>query len=896
MANYLRPQISFFVFFLLISFASVSAQEVNLYGTVTDSLNQPIQGTNFLATPNNNTHYKTVFSISDSKGRYKLHLVAGVSYQLRVISLGYATLTDSIKLTVDTQQNIVMHPSTTTLETVMVRAQMAVIVKEDTIAYDVDQFRTGTERKLRDLLKNLPGVEVDREGNVTVNGKKVTSLMVDGKNFFGGNTQLGVNNIPADAVDKVVAIDDYHNVAFMKGLSHSDKLALNIKLKEGKKKFVFGEIETGGGIKERYYLHPTLFYYSPKTTVNFIGSIDNINASPLDWQDVLRFRGGVATFLDPIRGNNNTLSQFSSQTDIRSKKMLFGAANLTQQLSKKLQFSTYSIVAQQKTKSAETNHIEYLTQNNLVENRKATVNDKLFNNSNRIKLRLKPNTYTDMAYRMTANFSNGTHYSNFQSHFADSLSQTHTAQDPKDFKLAQFFRFNTRPTYKHTSAIKAYYIYSQESQLTGWDFDRPIFSDLIPLQPDGGNYHLYHDYSSVTNSGRFNFKHYWVLNNYSHLYPKAGIYFYNQTYHNTDYQRLQDGTINSFRSAGFNNALSYQLIDPYIGFQYKIKVGERLILEPGLVYHYYLWHINQFDKRVGTHQKGVFLPELFGKYEFSDGKELELNYSLNANFADANDYATRLRLTSFNTIYKGNLNLENALYHSLSLRFRSFSMRTGITYSFRLRYKHQEKSIQNSTRLEGIDQVNTSIYTDFPENSFHYIGNLSKSWSHFSLALRTGVSLFGYSRIINAQKLRYHNQSYNYRIRVRTHFKKGPNFNLSLSQNFRRTSSHNFKSNYYSIYPSLSIDYYFLKSFAFKAYYYYAYSKNKTSAISTHYQFANASLFYRKDGSPWGFELRVNNLFDINYKRNYSIDEFRIYDWRTYVQPRTLLFILSYHL
>src|SRR5699024_4411426 len=178
------------------------------------------------------------------------------------------------------------------------KAKMAMVVREDTITYRTDKFITGDERKLRDVLKKLPGVEVDREGNVTVNGKKVDKLMVDGQDFFGGDTKLGVNHIPADAVDEVETIDDYHEVAFMKGLSDSDKMAMNIKLKEDKKNFVFGESEAGGGVKKRYYLHPALFYYSPKTTANFIGSLNNTNDRPLDWQDVMRFKGGAGSFMD----------------------------------------------------------------------------------------------------------------------------------------------------------------------------------------------------------------------------------------------------------------------------------------------------------------------------------------------------------------------------------------------------------------------------------------------------------------------------------------------------------------------------------------------------------------------------------------------------------------------
>src|SRR5690606_4819243 len=78
---------------------------------------------------------------------------------------------------------------------------MPVSIKGDTIVYNADSFTSGTERKLGDVLKKLPGVEVDEDGGIKVEGKEVTKLMVEGKDFFDGDTKIGVQNIPADAVE-----------------------------------------------------------------------------------------------------------------------------------------------------------------------------------------------------------------------------------------------------------------------------------------------------------------------------------------------------------------------------------------------------------------------------------------------------------------------------------------------------------------------------------------------------------------------------------------------------------------------------------------------------------------------------------------------------------------------
>ena len=219
---------------LLVGFPSLYSQQFHLQGLVQDSLQNPLPHSNLIASPLSEDA-RITFSIADQRGRYRLSLEQGVPYKVEITHLGFSKGTDTISINENTTRNFTLYESHESLETVLIEQEMAVVVKEDTITYRVEQFNTGEERKLREVLKNLPGVEVDREGNVTVNGKKVTKLMVEGKTFFTGDTKLGVNNIPADAVEEVEALDNYSEVGFLKGLEDSDRMALNIKLKEGKK-------------------------------------------------------------------------------------------------------------------------------------------------------------------------------------------------------------------------------------------------------------------------------------------------------------------------------------------------------------------------------------------------------------------------------------------------------------------------------------------------------------------------------------------------------------------------------------------------------------------------------------------------------------------------------------
>lgn len=885
------------VFSLLLLGVVSYSQNVQLSGAIQDSLGQPIPHTNLIATPTTGSN-DISFAIADFDGKYNLKVEKNTAYAVELTSIGYASLTDTIQINQDTSKDFVLTESTEELEEVVIEAKMAMVVNEDTITYRTDNFKTGEERKLREILKKLPGVEVERDGSVTINGKKVNKLMVDGQDFFGGDTKLGVNNIPADAVEEVEAIDNYNEVSFMKGLSDSDKMAMNIKLKKDKKDFMFGENEVGGGIKNRYFIHPRLFYYSPNTTLNFIGSLNNINESPLDFQDITRFKGGDSSLFDNlIDSGDDGLMRFSNRSDIRHKKIQFGALNIGQKISKNTRLEAYSIIAKQEEQSETQTHTEYLTDDHLLEDRTTANTDRGFSNFNKIRLRSTPGNSKDLAYDILANITNNQYQNAIRSAVSDQENFTDTRQDPHDLEINQYFRYNTQPSYTHTSEIKAEYRFKKQNKFSDWDFDQPIFSDLIPIieDEDSDRYNILQNHTSTTHTANASFKHYWVLAPTHHLYPIGGMYFFNQDYKTHDYQQLTSGAVNDFDNAGFGNDINYLLLNPYVGLQYKFMIGD-VVIRPGLMYEHYFWRVNQFSEKISDQQKGTLLPEFKLEYKMNTNRRLEFNYKRKSSFADAEKYANRLSLKSFNSLYQGNEDLENSLYHNLHLLYRDFNLRTGITYNIMLDYNRRNKSIRNTTHLEGIDQINTTFYNHFPENNFMANFSFNKRWEHISTRLTVGGSLSDYSRIVNDEKLTYDNQGLNYQLMGRSTFKNLPNLQLGFAHSVRRTKSADYNNKFTSLRPYAHLSYAFFSGFVLKADYQYSYSKDHSSGRDQNFQIAGVSLFYQKEDSPWGFEIKVNNLFDVDYQRNYQVDQFMIYDSRIYVQPRTALFIVSYQL
>jgi hypothetical protein len=302
-----------------------------------------------------------------------------------------------------------------------------------------------------------------------------------------------------------------------------------------------------------------------------------------------------------------------------------------------------------------------------------------------------------------------------------------------------------------------------------------VFSGLIPFVDEGTPFNLLQNTAEDTQLFRLNAKHYWVLNNFNHIYPIVGLNYFNSDFNNTDQQLLNDGSLNDFGSAGFNNAIDYRLIDGYAGFQYKFKIG-KLIGKPGLVLHHYDWKVDQFQENIADNTKAVLLPEVDLEYKKNSGERFSFKYNLISNFSNATQFANRLRLLSFNSLSRGSEDLENQLYHRLNFRYFKFNMFKGVTISAGLRYTKREFSIRNQTQIEGIDQVNTTFYTDLPEENYGFNGMFSKRLGKWKLTLNSNLNLSNYKRIINEETLDYNSQNINYELKAETRFKEWPNF------------------------------------------------------------------------------------------------------------------------
>lgn len=240
----------------------------------------------------------TTYKLSDDKGTFKINnLQMGIKYRLVISAWQYGTYRKEIALTPGNPAlnlgTIYLSTKANDLNEVNIVAERPpVIVRKDTIEFNAESFKTLPSAVVEDLLKKLPGVQIAEDGSIMVNGKAVSKILVDGKEFFGGDQQIATKNLPANIIDKVQVVDDKQAKRRDPDLTAAEiPQIINLKLKKAIKKGAFGKLYAGGGIKELYQAGGLMNFFRDTTQVSILAYGNNINQPGFNPNDVQRIGG-----------------------------------------------------------------------------------------------------------------------------------------------------------------------------------------------------------------------------------------------------------------------------------------------------------------------------------------------------------------------------------------------------------------------------------------------------------------------------------------------------------------------------------------------------------------------------------------------------------------------------
>jgi len=239
------------------------------------------------------------FTMTNNRGEFALANVPYGDYRLLVTHVNYHnvnkyfTVNDANK-NIDLA-NIEVSDKNKVLEEVVIMAEAPpVTLIGDTVQYNAGSFKTKPNAVVEDLLKRMPGIQVEKDGTVKAQGQEVKRVLVDGKEFFGNDPKIATKNLPADAVDKVQVYDKQSDMAQLTGFDdgQSEK-TINLKLKKDKKKGVFGKVNAGGGTEGRYQGKFNVNSFKGARQMSVIGMGNNTNAEGFSFMDILSFTGGM---------------------------------------------------------------------------------------------------------------------------------------------------------------------------------------------------------------------------------------------------------------------------------------------------------------------------------------------------------------------------------------------------------------------------------------------------------------------------------------------------------------------------------------------------------------------------------------------------------------------------
>jgi len=903
----------------IVLISSIGLSQVKLQGVVRDSLGTPLELANVIAINKQSSALES-FSVTTEDGKYLLSLSKNQTYNMQVSYIGMKTFEQEISTQdIDIIKDFNLSLDNT-LDAIELSYEMPVTVRGDTLIYNADSFTNGSERKLEDVLKNLPGVEVNEDGQIEVEGKVVNKLMVNGKDFFDGDTKLASKNIPSKAVDKIQVLRNYSEVGQLSGVTNNqDNVAINIKLKEGKENFWFGTVTAGGGGSEEdelYIAQPKLFYYSPKFSLNFIGDLNNTGESALSRRDIRGFGGGFRapsnTSGTSINLGDNSLNFLTNQKNALEVKNQLGAANFSYSPNQGLDITGFAILNSNRVTSKEISVVQYTDSDLGIPDETTQQTSTQRSDQALFKLSgsFNPNFENQIEYDVLGRLSKD---EQTQTEISSVVGPTQQVDQVNPYSITQSLKYYYTLNETNIFALEAQYLNKDEDPfynvLLGND---PTNNDLSPEEQDAydstaaalglnqnlNNYNLNQNRRIKSNQLDAKLDYYNIINNKSNINITLGSIVSRQGFNSNIFQFLENGVFfeptPTFNAGRAINDTQYDFSDLYLGVHYRFKIGI-FTITPGFSVHAYSNKNTQFGVQYGEDFFRL-LPDFETRIQLKKSESLTFNYNMKNQFTDVTKLAEGIILNSFNNIQYGNPDLQNALSHNVSLFYRSFNLFNYTNVFARVAYSKNIDQIRSLTDFENVIRTSTYFNSGFADETVSAFGRLQRTFGKIRGSLNVNLNYSKINQFVQGRQSVNQGFTQSYTPSVRTTFKVAPNVTLryrhTIAQNDQGTSSTTFTTNA----PSIEFDAYIKKAFTLRTDFTYNRLSDEVEEINS-FQTWNASLSYRKDkDANLEYEIRATNILGIDSQVQNNASNISVFTSETFIQPRFITFRLVYSL
>jgi hypothetical protein len=712
-----------FLLIPLIIFASIGVLFAQggreVHGTIIDSTKQTLPGSNILITSDQKDSLNTT---ADVNGKFVFPGVKGNKITITITSIGYEDLRRHYSLSDDNTPadlgTIVLKVQTNLLKQVNIVGVIPIRIVEDTVEYKASAYKVRENAPAEDLIKKLPGVDVDVNGNITTQGKQVTKVRINGKDFMGGDVQSATKNLPADVIENIQMIDDYGDQANLTGIKtgEPDKI-MNITIRKDKNYGYFGQATVGDGEdalpqsqgipdQNRYIGSLNVFDFNGDQQIAVLGSINNTNVNTFSFGSPTGGGGGFGGGGgrgNAARGAQNNGSLTTTQNGLTDAHSV--GANFRDQWGKNL--SVYGSYSFSDNTVNTTNIIDqYNTSptNPTAQHQNSIEQDENINHRLTWNMEYKPDTSN--YFKITPTFSYaGT---NTNDNEVVNLSTDHKAINPlaldtvRSAYTSSLTNANSQaPSYGLTVLYNHKFPHRRNlsinvtlSSAESTAFQNPIYNYTVgaPTSPANQMINTY----SRTDSYGSTLSYLEPIG--KHTYLEFNYAFNRAITDNNKETTVLDSATNAFVTDGtLSNLYNYTFTTNKFGLNYRF-IEKKYNLTLGVGVQPSVLDGNSPSTGVTTHVETTnFIPTARFTYNFSRSRNFTVNYNASSSTPSFSQLQPVIDFSNALYPVEGNPNLKPQFTNNLSIRYNNFSFATGDIFFISLQYQAISNYVATNT-------------------------------------------------------------------------------------------------------------------------------------------------------------------------------------------------------
>lgn len=882
------------IFFVIFSFNFAFSQN-SISGKVSDVNNIPIPNASVVLTALENDENIIAYCFTNAKGNYVLPEFEITTGNLKFAILGYKSKVISVTVKSPNLKpviNVILDEEITSLNEVIIESESPISITKDTIAFKTKFFKNGTEETVEDLLKKIPGLNIDTDGNIFVGNKPIEKLMVDGDDFFEKGYKILSKNMPAYPIEEVQVLKNFSENRLLKGIKKSDKVALNLKVDEKFKRVWFGNLETVVASINNYEAKSNLMNFGKSNKYYFLTNFNNVGYDA---------SGDIQNLITPFRfdeisssniGDNQNANKFiqmasNDYLSFKKERSNFNDSKLV---------SLNAIFNPNKKLKIKTLGYLNLDKQEFFRNLESTTffNDLNFTNNEQYKLNSNPSVVfgkLDINYSISSKkqLDVRTKYNINQSTNNSSLAFNNNFSSEglkdKNHLFDQKINYNNRFSPQKVFLLTGRFIKEKTSQT--YSIDNFVFNDLFPLVQDANN-----ALQEVSNNMQFiGLNGHLLINkkNDNLLEFEIGNHYRKDRLVSSFALLKENETV--LTPLDYQNFTSYNVNDLYLKGKYKHRF-KNFSFSVNTEAHQLF---NQIENSLITeNQKPFFLNTDFNvNVLLSKKNSVSASYSTNTSNAKLSDIYNNYIATGFQSFSKGSNNLNQLassnflLGHKFGKYLDTFFVDTNLIYK-------RDNNFFSTNSIINQNFIQTQKITIEDRN---YI-NLQSSLNYFNKYLSSNLRVdLGYSQnefknIINNSNFRYITSTdYNFGFVLKSGFKGFFNYRTGtkwIINQIETTVKNAFTNNVSFLNVSLALSKKLNLEMRSKQYFFGNLNSNKT------YNFIDFDAKYAVIKNKLNLKLIGRNILNKKFFRNSTINDFGSTTIEYRLLPRFILLKLDY--